>query len=159
MPPPGDLHARRQAKIIQYLGTEGEDKGHGEVRGEVAIIDNDNVGLDGGDVFVWVTENRREQRVNARACRGRRNPLVRIAAAALLDGDSAATCGFPPPVRMCISPCSASIWRRMAAPIQAGDPSRRRAPDTSRKAASRASGSTTGVTDRNTAMTCLETSL
>ena len=58
-----------------------------------------------------------------------------------------------------VSPCSASIWRRMAAPIQAGDPSRRRAPDTSRKASSRASGSTTGVTDRNTAMTCLDTSL
>jgi Uma2 family endonuclease len=36
--PPGDLHARRQAKIIQYLGSEGEDKAHGEVRGEVAII-------------------------------------------------------------------------------------------------------------------------
>jgi Uma2 family endonuclease len=38
MAPPGDFHAYRQAKIIQYLGSEGEDKGHGEVRGEVAII-------------------------------------------------------------------------------------------------------------------------
>jgi Uma2 family endonuclease len=38
MPPPGDLHARRQAKIISYLDSEGEEKGHGEVRGEVAII-------------------------------------------------------------------------------------------------------------------------
>jgi Uma2 family endonuclease len=38
MAPPGDIHARRQAKIIRYLDSEGEDKGHGEVRGEVAII-------------------------------------------------------------------------------------------------------------------------
>jgi Uma2 family endonuclease len=38
MAPPGDLHARRQAKIIRYLDSEGEEKGHGEVRGEVAII-------------------------------------------------------------------------------------------------------------------------
>jgi Uma2 family endonuclease len=38
MAPPGDPHARRQAKIIQYLGNQGEDKGHGEFRGEVAII-------------------------------------------------------------------------------------------------------------------------
>ena len=38
MPPPGDIHARRQAKIITYLDTQGEEKGHGEVRGEVGII-------------------------------------------------------------------------------------------------------------------------
>jgi Uma2 family endonuclease len=38
MAPPGHTHGRRQAKIIQYLGTEGEDRGHGEVCGEVAII-------------------------------------------------------------------------------------------------------------------------
>ncbi len=38
MAPPGHIHGRRQAKIIQYLGNEGEDKGHGEVCGEVAII-------------------------------------------------------------------------------------------------------------------------
>jgi Uma2 family endonuclease len=38
MAPPGDQHARRQAKIIRYLDSEGEEKGHGEVRGEVAII-------------------------------------------------------------------------------------------------------------------------
>ena len=38
MAPPGHIHGRRQAKIIQYLGSEGEDKGHGEVCGEVAII-------------------------------------------------------------------------------------------------------------------------
>lgn len=38
MPPPGDMHARRQAKIIQFLGSGAEDKGLGEVRGEVGII-------------------------------------------------------------------------------------------------------------------------
>src|SRR3954452_2052330 len=38
MAPPGDLHARRQAKIIRYLDSEGEEMGLGEVRGEVAII-------------------------------------------------------------------------------------------------------------------------
>ena len=38
MAPPGHTHGRRQAKIIQYLANEGEDKGHGEVCGEVAII-------------------------------------------------------------------------------------------------------------------------
>jgi len=38
LPPPGDMHARRQAKIIQFLGTGGEDRGLGEVRGEVGII-------------------------------------------------------------------------------------------------------------------------
>jgi Uma2 family endonuclease len=35
---PGHTHGRRQAKIIQYLGVQGEDRGHGEVCGEVAII-------------------------------------------------------------------------------------------------------------------------
>jgi Uma2 family endonuclease len=38
MAPPGHTHGRRQAKIIQYLANQGEDKGHGEVCGEVAII-------------------------------------------------------------------------------------------------------------------------
>jgi Uma2 family endonuclease len=38
MAPPGHAHGRRQAKIIQFLGIEGEDKGHGEACGEVAIV-------------------------------------------------------------------------------------------------------------------------
>ncbi len=38
MAPPGDTHGRRQAKIISYLMTEAEDRGLGEVRGEVAVI-------------------------------------------------------------------------------------------------------------------------
>jgi Uma2 family endonuclease len=38
MGPPGDSHGRRQAKIIQYLGMFGEDRGHGEARGEVGIV-------------------------------------------------------------------------------------------------------------------------
>ena len=38
MAPPGHAHGRRQAKIIQFLANQGEDKGHGEVCGEVAII-------------------------------------------------------------------------------------------------------------------------
>src|SRR5688500_7325305 len=38
MPPPGDIHARQQAKIVRYLDTEGEEKGHGKVRGEVGIL-------------------------------------------------------------------------------------------------------------------------
>lgn len=37
MAPPGDIHARRQANIIRYL-LEAEDRGLGEVRGEVNII-------------------------------------------------------------------------------------------------------------------------
>ncbi|MBX9624071.1 MAG: Uma2 family endonuclease [Gemmataceae bacterium] len=38
MPPPGDIHGRRQAKVITHLDTQGEEKGHGEVRGEVGIV-------------------------------------------------------------------------------------------------------------------------
>jgi len=38
MPPPGDIHGRRQAKIVQYLGNEAEDRGLGEVRAEVGIV-------------------------------------------------------------------------------------------------------------------------
>ena len=37
MPPPGDLHAKRQAAVIRRL-YDAEDLGLGEVRGEVAII-------------------------------------------------------------------------------------------------------------------------
>lgn len=39
MPPPGDIHGRRQAKIIRYLDTEAEERlGLGEVRAEVSVI-------------------------------------------------------------------------------------------------------------------------
>lgn len=38
MPPPGDVHGRRQAKIVSYLMTEAEDRGLGEVRGEVGVV-------------------------------------------------------------------------------------------------------------------------
>ena len=36
--PPGHTHGRRQAKIVQYLGSEGEDRGLGEVCAEVGIV-------------------------------------------------------------------------------------------------------------------------
>ena len=54
-------------------------------------------------------------------------------------------------------PCCSAIVARIIAPIPAGGPSRRMAPDTSRKASSRASGSTSGVTDRKTSMTSRDT--
>lgn len=39
MPPPGYTHGRRQAKIIQYLGSDAEDRlGLGEACGEVGIV-------------------------------------------------------------------------------------------------------------------------
>lgn len=38
MPPPGDMHGRRQAKIVRYLDSEAEERGLGEVRAEVGII-------------------------------------------------------------------------------------------------------------------------
>ena len=38
MPPPGDIHGRRQAKIVRYLDTEAEERGLGEVRSEVGIV-------------------------------------------------------------------------------------------------------------------------
>jgi Uma2 family endonuclease len=38
MPPPGDIHARRQAKFVRYLMTEGEDRGYGEARAEVGLL-------------------------------------------------------------------------------------------------------------------------
>ena len=47
---------------------------------------------------------------------------------------------------------------RMYSPISAASPSRRPAPDTSRKASSMLSGSTSGVIDRNNAITDRETS-
>jgi len=37
MPPPGDIHGKRQGKIIRYLD-EAEDQGLGEMRGEVGIV-------------------------------------------------------------------------------------------------------------------------
>jgi Uma2 family endonuclease len=38
MAPPGDIHGQRQAMIIHYLVMLGQLKGHGEARGEVAIV-------------------------------------------------------------------------------------------------------------------------
>ena len=38
MPPPGDIHGRRQAKIVRYLDSEAEERGLGEVRAEVGIV-------------------------------------------------------------------------------------------------------------------------
>jgi Uma2 family endonuclease len=38
MPPPGDIHARRQARFIAYLFTLGEQRGYGEARGEVGLL-------------------------------------------------------------------------------------------------------------------------
>src|SRR5437763_12460809 len=38
MPPPGDVHARQQARWITALMTHGESRGHGQVRGEVGVI-------------------------------------------------------------------------------------------------------------------------
>ncbi len=56
-----------------------------------------------------------------------------------------------------VMPCCSAIVARISAPIRAGRPSRRMAPDTSRNASSSASGSTSGVTDRKTSMTSLDT--
>ena len=53
--------------------------------------------------------------------------------------------------------CWARTWARISSPIAAGRPSRRTAPDTSRNASSRASGSTSGVIVRNRAMTSRDT--
>ena len=57
-----------------------------------------------------------------------------------------------------VIPCSSAMRARIHSPIQPGRPRRRRAPDTSRNASSSDSGSTSGVTDRNTAMTPADTS-
>jgi Uma2 family endonuclease len=38
LPPAGDIHGRRQAKIVRYLDTEAEERGLGEVRAEVGIV-------------------------------------------------------------------------------------------------------------------------
>jgi Uma2 family endonuclease len=38
MAPPGDIHGRQQARWITVLMTHGEDRGHGQVRGEVGVI-------------------------------------------------------------------------------------------------------------------------
>jgi Uma2 family endonuclease len=38
MPPPGDIHGKRQGKIIRYLDSEAEERGLGEMRGEVGIV-------------------------------------------------------------------------------------------------------------------------
>ena len=57
-----------------------------------------------------------------------------------------------------VMPCSSAIRARIHSPIQAGRPSRRQAPPTSRNASSMDSGSTSGVIDRNTAITPADTS-
>ena len=54
-------------------------------------------------------------------------------------------------------PCCPRTAARISSPISAGGPRRRSAPETSRNASSSASGSTSGVTDLNTAMTSLDT--
>ncbi len=58
-----------------------------------------------------------------------------------------------------VMPCSSWTRERMSSAMTAGGPSRRTAPETSRNASSRLSGSTSGVTSRNTAMTPAETSV
>jgi hypothetical protein len=55
-----------------------------------------------------------------------------------------------------VIPCSSAIVSRIRWAIWRGVPNRRRAPDTSRNASSRDSGSTIGVTLANTAMTAWE---
>ena len=52
-----------------------------------------------------------------------------------------------------VMPCSSATRLRISSPIAAGGPSRRTAPETSRNASSRDSGSTSGVTSAKTAMT------
>src|ERR1019366_9329430 len=56
-----------------------------------------------------------------------------------------------------VMPCCLATWARMCLAIPAGAPRRRRAPATSRKASSSASGSTSGVTAPKMAMTSLDT--
>jgi hypothetical protein len=58
-----------------------------------------------------------------------------------------------------VMPCSSWTRSRICSAITAGGPSRRTAPETSRNASSRLSGSTTGVTSRKIAMTRRETSV
>ena len=38
MAPPGDIHAKRQARFAAYLFIHGEQPGHGEVRAEVGVL-------------------------------------------------------------------------------------------------------------------------
>ena len=38
LPPPGDIHGKRQAKIVRYLDTDAKERGLGEVRAEVGIV-------------------------------------------------------------------------------------------------------------------------
>ena len=56
-----------------------------------------------------------------------------------------------------VMPCCSATRARMRRAITAGGPRRRSAPETSRKASSRASGSTSGVTVPKIAMTSLDT--
>ena len=52
-----------------------------------------------------------------------------------------------------VMPCSSTTRARISSPIARAPPRRRRAPPTSRNASSRASGSTSGVTDRKISIT------
>ncbi len=56
-----------------------------------------------------------------------------------------------------VMPCSSATRSRISWPITAGRPSRRTAPETSRKASSRDNGSTIGVIDRKISITPAET--
>lgn len=38
MPPPGDIHARRQSKVYRFLDSDAEDRGLGEAYGEVGVV-------------------------------------------------------------------------------------------------------------------------
>ena len=58
-----------------------------------------------------------------------------------------------------VMPCSSWMVSRISWPILAGLPSRRTAPDTSRKASSRDNGSTTGVIVSKVAITAAEMAL
>ncbi len=55
-----------------------------------------------------------------------------------------------------VIPCSSAMVSRSSWAMRAGGPSRRSAPDTSRKASSSDIGSTRSVTDRKVAMTASE---
>ncbi len=56
-----------------------------------------------------------------------------------------------------VMPCCSATLARISAPMAAGGPSRRKAPDTSRNASSSDSGSTSGVIVRKMPMTSFDT--
>jgi len=55
-----------------------------------------------------------------------------------------------------VIPCSSATVSRISWPMVAGEPTRRRAPETSRNASSRDSGSTAGVIEAKVAITASE---